>query len=103
MQKNQMSILLARLSLLTAILSACALILSWVGKSLLGTHEAVIGVFIIAFCLSAAAVVMGILAIVRSCEAGEQKIAWLGTIVGLILFVPTGAVAVIFLIILFSD
>ena len=95
-----MSTLLARISFLAVILSACALILSWVGKSVLGTHERVIGVFILAFCLSAVAVVTGILAIIRSSEARERRMAWLGTISGFILFVPTGAVAVIFLVIL---
>ena len=69
---------------------------------MLGSHEKVIAVFILAFCLSAAAVVTGILAIIRSSEARERRIAWLGMISGFILFVPTGAVAVIFLIILVS-
>jgi len=100
MQKNQMSILLARISCGSAILSACTLILSWVGRPLLGTHEKVIAVFILAFCLSAAAVITGILAIVRSNEVRKRRMAWIGTMAGFILFLPTGAVAVIFLVIL---
>jgi hypothetical protein len=93
---------MSRLSIITAILSSCSLVLSWAGKSFLGSHEKVMILFISAVILSAIAVVTGIWAIARLKEIREKKVAWIGTVMGIILFVPTGAVAVIFLIILFS-
>ncbi|MCJ7773904.1 MAG: hypothetical protein MUP22_12325 [Desulfobacterales bacterium] len=101
MQKNQIYIPLAKISFTVAIFSACALMLSWTGRFLLGSHEKVIGIFILAFVLSVTAVITGILALVRPREARERRFAWFGTIAGFILLVPTGAVGVIFLVILF--
>jgi hypothetical protein len=102
MQKNQLYVLLAKISFTSAILSSGALLLSWAGKFLLESHAKGMGVFILAFALSATAVITGILAIVGLKEEKERRMAWFGTIAGFILFVPTGAVAVIFLIIAFS-
>jgi hypothetical protein len=97
-----MSIQMSRLSLITAILASCSLVLSWVGKSFLESHGKAMTLFISAVILSAIAVVTGVLAIVRLKESREKKVAWISTVMGIILFVPTGAVAVIFLIMLFS-
>lgn len=97
-----MSILLARASCVTAILSLFLLMFSWMVNSIMRNYINVKFFFSIAFCFSIMAVITGILSIYQSGQEGNTKTAWLGIIVGLILFVPMGAVVIIFLVMTFS-
>jgi len=97
-----MSILLARISLIAAVSSACALVLSWTGKSLIEVHKTAGVLFFTAFCLSGTAIIAGAFAIFHLKEQKVRRIAWCGATVGSIIFVPTSAVAIILLFIFLS-